>query len=140
MSHLFPASYSTLSATALAGFIGQKYGFVSVKCKMILRDVGDTYLVDRGDTRFILRVYRPDQRSLSQIKAETDLLLALKERGIPVSWPITDQSGLVIQSVDAAEGVKHMVLFSFAPGRGEVCGGEAGGAGNGLPALWLLPF
>jgi len=72
---------------------------------------------DRADTQFILRVYRPDQRSLSQIKAETDLLLALKERDIPVSWPIADSSGLVIQSVDAIEGTKHMVLFSFAPGR-----------------------
>lgn len=71
----------------------------------------------RADTQFILRVYRPDQRSLSQIKAETDLLLALRERDIPVSWPIVDSSGLVIQSVDAIEGTKHLVLFSFAPGR-----------------------
>ena len=102
MNNLFPASYSTLSAAALAGFIEEKYGFPSVECKMILRGVGDTYLVKvkggdsdplaagQGDwvsTRFILRVYRPDQRSLSQIKAETDLLLVLKERDIPVSWP-----------------------------------------------------
>ncbi|HEY4288875.1 MAG TPA: phosphotransferase [Puia sp.] len=105
---------------------------------MLLRGVGDTYLVratgdamigagggaspyaapaGRVDTQFILRAYRPDQRSLSQIEAETDLLLALKEREIPVSWPIADRLGLVIQSVDAIEGTKHMVLFSFAPGR-----------------------
>jgi Ser/Thr protein kinase RdoA (MazF antagonist) len=138
MNNLFPASYSTLSTLALAEFIRERYGFVSVECKMILRGVGDTYLVkirgdamteaagsaplaaahaDRADTQFILRVYRPDQRSLSQIKAETDLLLALKERDIPVSWPIADSLGLVIQSVDAIEGTKNMVLFSFAPGR-----------------------
>ena len=138
MNNLFPASYSTLSSLALAEFIRERYGFVSVECKMILRGVGDTYLVkvnggamteaggsgrlaaahvDRSHTQFILRVYRPDQRSLSQIKAETELLLALKERDIPVSWPIADRSGLVIQSVDAIEGTKHMVLFSFAPGR-----------------------
>jgi Ser/Thr protein kinase RdoA (MazF antagonist) len=93
---------------------------------MILRGVGDTYLVkavtqvDRAGTQFILRVYRPDQRSVAQIKAETDLLLALKERDIPVSWPIADSSGLVIQSVDAIEGTKHLVLFSYAPGRSVV--------------------
>lgn len=126
MNNLFPVSYSTLSSVALAAFIQEKYGFVSVTCKMILRGVGDTYLVTTGgagthadglDLRFILRVYRPDQRSLSQIRAETDLLLALKERNIPVSWPIADNSGAVIQSAGAMEGVKHMVLFSYAPGR-----------------------
>jgi Ser/Thr protein kinase RdoA (MazF antagonist) len=126
MNNLFPASYSTLSSLALAEFIRERYGFVPVECKMILRGVGDTYLVttvaqaDRAGTQFILRVYRPDQRSLSQIRAETDLLLALKERDIPVSWPIADSSGLVIQSVDAIEGTKHLVLFSFAPGRSVV--------------------
>jgi len=126
MNNLFPASYSTLSSLALAEFIRERYGFVSVECKMILRGVGDTYQVkamtqaDRVGTQFILRVYRPDQRSLAQIRAETDLLLALKERDIPVSWPIADSSGLVIQSVDAIEGMKHLVLFSFAPGRSVV--------------------
>lgn len=94
---------------------------------MILRGVGDTYLITTApgagqdlkgkDSRFILRVYRPDQRSLSQITAETDLLLALKEREIPVSWPIADRSGAVIQAAEAGEGTKHMVLFSYAPGR-----------------------
>ncbi|HTI93375.1 MAG TPA: phosphotransferase [Puia sp.] len=141
MNNLFPATYSTLSALALAEFIRERYGFISVECEMILRGVGDTYLVKtrenamtgaagsgplaaaraaRADTQFILRVYRPDQRSLAQIKAEMDLLLALKERGIPVSWPIADKLGLVIQTVDAIEGAKHMVLFSFAPGRSVV--------------------
>ena len=126
---------------ALAEFIRERYGFISVECKAILRGVGGTCLVKvRGDgvtegggraplgaaheahadTQFVLCVYRPDQRSLSQIKAETNLLLALKERGIPVPWPIADSSGLVIQSVDAIEGTKHMVLFSFAPGRSVV--------------------
>jgi len=120
MNNLFPASYSTLSSLALAEFIRERYGFVSVECGMILRGVGDTYLVKTDAERFVLRVYRPDQRSLSQIKAETDLLLALRERDIPVSWPIADSSGLVIQSVDAIEGVKRMVLFSYAPGRSVV--------------------
>jgi Ser/Thr protein kinase RdoA (MazF antagonist) len=127
MNNLFPISYSTLSAFALAAFIQEKYGFPSVRCKMILRGVGDSYLitaapgagqdVEGSDSRFILRVYRPDQRSLSQIMAEIDLLLALKLRGVPVSWPIADRSGAVIQAVEAGEGMKHMVLFSYAPGR-----------------------
>ena len=92
----FAAGYSAFrrwfvltDAAALAEFIREKYGFISVDCKMILRGVGDTYLVkvtggaETGsagavvgrvlaqgnglDKRFILRVYRPDQRSLSKL-------------------------------------------------------------------------
>ncbi|HEY6902206.1 MAG TPA: phosphotransferase [Puia sp.] len=117
MNNLFPVSYSTLSSLALVGFLQDKYGLASVGCKLILRGVGDTYRVDSDRGPYILRVYRPDQRSLSQITAEVDLLLSLKERGVPVSWPIADRSGVHIQAVGAMEGTKHLVLFSYAPGR-----------------------
>ncbi|MBS1663349.1 MAG: phosphotransferase [Bacteroidetes bacterium] len=117
MKDFFPASYSTLSSSALAGFIQNKYGLGSVDCQLILRGVGDTYGVNSHKGRYILRAYRPDQRSLSEITAEVDLLLGLKERGVPVSWPIADRSGACIQAVEAVEGVKHLVLFSYAPGQ-----------------------
>jgi len=116
--NLFPASYSTLSSSALAAFIHQKYGWAAVECKMILRGVGDSYLITvwGGAERYILRVYRPDQRNLAQITAETSLLLTLKQKDIPVSWPVKDLSGTIVQTVKAVEGRRHMVLFTYAPG------------------------
>jgi Ser/Thr protein kinase RdoA (MazF antagonist) len=130
MNNLFPASYSTLSSQALADFVQERYGLAAVGCKMIMRGVGDTYLITGGvgdrsagketggsDTRYILRVYRPDQRSLSQITAEISLLLGLKQKDVPVSFPVRDLSGTIIQTVNAVEGYKHMVLFTYAPGR-----------------------
>jgi hypothetical protein len=128
------ASYSTRSSLELAEFIRESYEFVAVECKMIVRGAGDTYLVtvvggdgsgsragspmDRAGNQFVWRVYRADQRSVSQIRAETDLLLALKERDIPVSWPIADRFGEVIQSVNAIAGKRwcfHVQTMLFGP-------------------------
>src|ERR1039458_5902414 len=112
MSSFFPASYSTLSPDALASLISKEYGLVDTRCKLILRGVGDTYLIDSKEGKYILRVYRNSHRNKAQIQEETDLLLALKEAEVPVSYPIIDLSGKVIQSLNAPEGERQAVLFS----------------------------
>jgi Ser/Thr protein kinase RdoA (MazF antagonist) len=110
------ASYSTLSPEVLASMILEKYGFRDVQCELIVLGVGDTYSVDSTEGRFILRVYRPTHRSLPQIQAETTLLAALKQANVSVSYPIADLSEGFIQTIDAEEGTRHAVLFSYAPG------------------------
>ncbi|HEY8970849.1 MAG TPA: phosphotransferase, partial [Puia sp.] len=116
MNRVFPAAYSTLSPSALASLILEKYDIGAVQCTFLLRGVGDTYLVESSDKRFILRVYRNSHRNLEHIRMETSLLLTLKEADVPVSYPIQDHSGEVIQTLDAVEGTRHVVLFSYAPG------------------------
>ena len=113
---MFPAIYSTLCPVALSSLISAKYKVGDVQSKFLVRGVGDTYLVESPESRFILRVYRSSHRSLPQIEEEAALLLALKKAGIRVSYPIPDISGAVIQELEAAEGVRHAILFSFAPG------------------------
>jgi Ser/Thr protein kinase RdoA (MazF antagonist) len=61
-------------------------------------------------------VYRSSHRSLPQIKEEVELLLALKQVKVSVSYPILDHAGQAIQKLDAVEGERHAVLFSYAPG------------------------
>ncbi|WP_460954251.1 phosphotransferase [Spirosoma litoris] len=63
--------------------------------------MGDTYLVDSAQGRFILRIYRTTHRSLSHVQAEVALLLALKQTGISVSYPIVDRMEEPIQQLDA---------------------------------------
>ncbi|NML39327.1 phosphotransferase [Chitinophaga sp. G-6-1-13] len=116
MKTVFPATYSTLCPDALSSFLSEKYPLEKVQCKLLVRGVGDTYLVETADDRFILRVYRSSHRSLSQIKEEVALLLALKAAAVSVSWPIPDVSGEIIQLLDAVEGERCAVLFSYAPG------------------------
>ena len=116
MNPVFPTSYSTLCSLALASLISDKYRLENVQCQFILRGVGDTYIVESDEHRYVLRVYRSSHRSEPQIREETDLLLALKEAGVPVSYPVHDVSGTAIQILDAAEGKRCAVLFTYAPG------------------------
>jgi Ser/Thr protein kinase RdoA (MazF antagonist) len=117
MSAIFPASYSTLSPLALASMVSERYGLAGVTCELLLRGVGDTYLVVYAGDRYILRAYRSSHRSLPQIKAEMELLLALKQAGVPAAYPIADLDGGEIQAVEAVEGTRHLVLFNYAPGQ-----------------------
>ena len=116
MQPVFPSSYPTLCPSALASLISEEYGFSNVQCQFIVRGVGDTYMVETSTSRFILRVYRASHRSLSQIKAEVDLLFALKQADVSVSYPVTNRSGEAILSIEAIEGTRHAVLFTYARG------------------------
>lgn len=116
MKSIFPASYSTLFPEALAILLSDKYATGSVTCRFLVRGVGDTYLITTTDNRYILRVYRTTHRNLPQIQEEVKVLLALKQAGVSVSWPVTDKAGEAIQIINAAEGERYAVLFSYAPG------------------------
>lgn len=116
MGSYFPASYSTADTGALAALVANAYALEVTGCRFLTRGVGDTYLIETVEERYILRVYRHTHRSLPQIEVEMALLLALQQAAIPVSFPIKDISGNPIQAVQAIEGLRHAVLFSWAPG------------------------
>jgi len=117
MKSVFPATYSTLCPTALSSLISEKYRLENVQCKFLLRGVGDTYLIEASEAKFILRVYRSSHRSLPQIREEVKLLQALEQAKVSVSYPITNVFGEAIQKLEAVEGERYAVLFSFARGR-----------------------
>jgi len=119
MQHPFPASYSTLCPTALSALIAQKYKTGDTSCRLLVRGVGDTYLVESPENRYILRVYRSTHRSLPQIQEETDLLTVLRLAEVPVSYPVADLTGAMVQTIEAIEGVRYAVLFTYAPGQSE---------------------
>jgi len=116
MGPFFPAEYSTLSSTALAEMIEQKYGWTKVRCRFLVRGVGDTYLVETANKSYILRIYRSSHRTLPQINAEIDLLTAAKHAHVAVSYPLQDQDGHTIQVLKAIEGPRYAVIFTYAPG------------------------
>jgi len=117
MQPLFPASYSTLCPNALAGVLAQKYGLSDVKCHLLLRGVGDTYKVDAFQGSYILRVYRSAFRNLPQVREEVNLLLALQQAQVSVAYPLTDISGEAILLLNAIEGERCAVLFTWAKGQ-----------------------
>lgn len=114
---LFPASYSTLCPDALASVLSEKYGLTNVQCRLLLRGVGDTYKVESLQGNYILRVYRSAFRNLSQVREEVDLLLALQQAQVSVAYPVTDTSGETILLLNAIEGERCAVLFTWAKGQ-----------------------
>jgi len=115
--NFFPAQYSTLSPAALKDHIENIYGLQLASCRLLSRNVSDTYLLEGSSAKYILRVYRAAYRPLVQIKGEVELLDILKDAGVPVSYPIADQSGNKIQNLNAIEGVRYAILFSYAVGK-----------------------
>ena len=117
MTPIFPTSYSTLAAAPLGTLISTRYGWNKSQCQLLLRGVSDTYSVFTSSGNFVLRIYRAGHRSLSQIHAEVELLIVLKNSDVSVSHPVADRDGHYIFTVDAAEGTRHGVVFTHAPGK-----------------------
>ena len=118
MNNTFPVTHSILSTSSLRAELLPAYELGSVtECKLINRGLNDTYLVKTQSEKYILRAYRTDWRSQSDILFELDVLLHLKRKGIPVSYPLARKDGQLMQSVLAPEGIRTIVLFSYAPGK-----------------------
>ncbi|MEM9328603.1 MAG: phosphotransferase [Bacteroidota bacterium] len=118
MTDLFPIQYSTLSAKALGRFVAQRYGLKDATCSFLMRGVSDTYRIDtKAGTQYILKVYRRTHRPLSEIKGEVELLDILHQQDAKVSFALKDKHGEKIQEFKAPEGIRHGILFTYAPGK-----------------------
>ena len=114
---IFPTQYSTLSASALGVYIGKNYGFTDLSCRLLVRNVSDTYVLSNRNEKYIFKIYRDSHRKLDEIRGEVELLQVLKENSIGVAAPIPDKTGNLIQQFQAAEGIRNGVLFEYAKGR-----------------------
>jgi len=70
----------------------------------------------KKNQKFILRVYKYNWRSYESIETELKLLNYLSENEISVSFPIRDKRNEFIQTIQAPEGLRYAILFSFAEG------------------------
>jgi Ser/Thr protein kinase RdoA (MazF antagonist) len=121
----FPVTRSILSSSAIITEILSKYDLGPCQycqycqyCQFLNFGLNDTYLVKTTKgIKYILRIYRLNWRSVSEISYEIEALSHICEKGIPVSKPIAQKSGDVIQTVVSPEGERYAVLFSFAPGK-----------------------
>ncbi|CAN5447035.1 phosphotransferase enzyme family protein [soil metagenome] len=114
---LFPTEYSSLSTSALLNLVVENHSLSKDASILFLkRGFNDTYLIQDKDKKYILRIYKHNWRSIESIETEIKLLKYLKENGIYVSYPIADTEQQFIQSLEAPEGLRYAVLFSYAEG------------------------
>ncbi|UKT62181.1 phosphotransferase [Pedobacter mucosus] len=118
MNPIFPAQYSTLSASALKLYLINAYELENATtCKLLIRNVSDTYILENSSSKYIFKIYRDVHRKFQEIEAEVELLNILKANGNAVSYPIQDKDGKQIQQFNAIEGTRNGILFSFAEGK-----------------------
>ena len=114
----FPVTHSILSAEHIALFLEEIYSLnKDVTCRLIKSGINDTYLVTTPDNKFVFRIYSFNWRTKAEIREEISLLNDLHQNGIPVSFPIHDRNKQYIQTMNAPEGDRFAVLFSYAAGQ-----------------------
>ncbi len=113
----FAVIASTLSAHELGLLVQKKYGLdKETSCTLLRTGMNHTYLVSGINTKSIFRVYSFGWRTKTEIAEEIKLLLLLKNNDLSVSYPIADINGAFIQEIDAPEGLRYAVLYSYAEG------------------------
>ena len=113
----FPVSNSTLSEKELGDFIKDKYNLSeSFECKLFRTGMNHTYFISNTKRKFVVRVYCYNWRTKTEIQEELLLLELLKKNNLSVSFPISDKEDNQIQEINAPEGLRYVVLFSFAKG------------------------
>lgn len=116
MNH-FPVTNSNLSAQHLGQFLQERYSLSKTStCRIIRAGINDTYLITDGSDKYVFRVYSLNWRTLLDINEEIRLLNQLKENNISVSVPILDMENNYIQTINAPEGERFAVMFTYANG------------------------
>jgi Ser/Thr protein kinase RdoA (MazF antagonist) len=114
----FPVTHSILSTQAIIIDLLPNYEIETpTDCRFLQPGLNDTFLVNTQGAKYILRVYRKDWRSLADINYELEALQHLQRSGIDISVPIERKDGNLIGSVMAPEGLRYVVLFTYAPGK-----------------------
>ena len=117
MNAIFPAQYSTLSSAALKNYLIDAYSLDELTtCRLLIRNVSDTYLLENENSSYIFKIYRDSHRKQTEIEAEVELLNILRQNGNSVSYPLKDKYGQQIQHLNAIEGIRNGILFSYAIG------------------------
>jgi Ser/Thr protein kinase RdoA (MazF antagonist) len=113
----FPVVASILSPTELGEFVIAQYGLApKFVCKLFRTGMNHTYFISNTKETYVIRVYSHNWRSKSEIIEEIKLLKLLKDTNLNVSFPIPSVNGEFIQELNAPEGIRHLVVFSFAEG------------------------
>ena len=114
----FSVTASILSEKELGRFIKEKYALSGAyHCRLFRAGVNHTYFLSGDNVKFVFRVYCHNWRTKIEIEQELQLLNLLKENALSVSYPIPDHDGDLIQVINAPEGIRYAVLFSFAEGQ-----------------------
>ena len=90
---------------------------INTEVVILHQGINDSYYVSTDQERYVLRIYRHQWKPMQDVAGELSFIRSLDDHQIAVAYPIADQEGNWIQSLDFPEGTRYMVLFSHAPGQ-----------------------
>lgn len=115
---MFPVIDSTVSPEALSHWLHKNYDFNDIPAVRLFRTgINHTYMVEGDSHRSVLRLYSHGWRSRVQIEEEIKVVRLAQEAGMSVSCPLADSTGNLIHELEAPEGTRLAMLFSFAEGK-----------------------
>ncbi len=85
-------------------------------CRLLKTNINHTYYIKAGSEAYVLRVHDHRLRSLQQVTAEVQFLNRMKDL-VSLSYPIADRNAAFVGEINAPEGIRYVVLYSFAKGR-----------------------
>lgn len=113
----FSVTSSILSSADIAGFVSKTYLLShDTTCQLLKTGINHTYRIESESETFIFRIYCYNWRTKEEITEELNLLQFLRQNSISVSYPIANSSEEFINIIEAPEGIRFGVLFSFANG------------------------
>jgi len=113
----FPVQRSLLSAPALAERVLTRYDLPGrPACQFWNRSINDTYLVTANQQKWMLRVSPVNWRTYGHLETEIELLQFLPQHNITTPQPLPQADGSYIQTLNAPEGPRYAILFTFVPG------------------------
>ncbi|MDR6121600.1 Ser/Thr protein kinase RdoA (MazF antagonist) [Bacillus sp. SLBN-46] len=115
MDKKFKVTHSLLSTQSVRELLND-YDLNVISCEFLTRGLNDTYFITTQNKKYIYRVYRHNWRSESDILFELDAINWLKDEGLFVSTPVKTMEGNRIVSIQAPEGNRYGVLFTYSPG------------------------
>lgn len=112
-----PVTYSVICTNALLTEVIPQFEIVHpIHCQFWCQGLNDTYKVITKTETYILRIYRHNWRTRSEICFEMDALLHLQANSAQIAYPIKTQKGDYIVDIIAPEGIRHAVLIQHIAG------------------------
>ncbi len=109
--------HSVLSPQALQKTLELNYKLPQIEhIQYYQAGLNDTYLVRTKKQKFILRAYRKNWRTESDIRCELDAIIFLHKENINVSLPKQNLAGDSLIKINAPEGTRYLVLFEYLDG------------------------
>lgn len=112
-----PALSTIITPKYVSEFTIKQYGLATdAKTSILKTGINHVYLIETSNEKFVFRICFLDWRTEKEIQEELKLLDFLKENNISVAYPIKDKHNNYIQQINAFEGNRLAVLFSYAEG------------------------